>query len=155
MYQTDFVIDKDKLEVTTARTFKASAKRVFAAHTDPEQITQWWGPSYLITTVDKLELKVGGAWRFVQKAPDGNVHAFRGIFKEIDEPTKLVSTFEYEPMAGHVLTQTATFNEQPDGSTKFKVVAKYDSLEDLQGMVDMDMEAGEREGMERLAKLVE
>ena len=155
MNQTDFIVDKDKLEVTTRRTFKASAERLFKAHTDPAEIPQWWGPGNLTTTVDKLELRPGGAWRFVQREPEGQEHAFRGVFKEIDEPTKLVSTFEYEPMAGHVLTQTVTFDEQPDGTTKLTTVAHYDNLQDLQGMVDMAMEDGQRESMERLAAMVE
>ena len=152
MADTSFTVQKDKLEVTTERVFKASAVRLFKAHTDAQDIPQWWGPSGLKTVVDKLEPKVGGAWRFVQTDPTGKEYAFNGIFKEIDEQNKIVQTFEYEGMPGHVLIQTVTFEEQTDG-TKVTSTAKFDNIEDLEGMVAMDMESGEREGFERLATL--
>ena len=154
MADTSFTVQKDKLEVTTARVFKASAARLFKAHTDGKDIPQWWGPSGLKTVVDKLDPKVGGVWRFVQTDPGGKEYGFNGVFKEIDQPNKIVQTFEYEGMPGHVLIQTVTFEEQADG-TKVTSTAKFDNIEDLEGMVAMDMESGEREGFERLDKLTQ
>jgi uncharacterized protein YndB with AHSA1/START domain len=102
-----------------------------------------------------MDVKVGGAWRIVQTDPGGTQHAFRGVFKEIDEPNKIVRTFEYEPMAGHILVETATFEAQPDGTTKQTITAHYENVDDLNGMVEMGMEDGQRESMDRLATLVE
>lgn len=155
MADTKFTVDKEKLEVKTERLMNASPERLFEAHTSAEQIPKWWGPSSIATVVDKLDIQVGGAWRFVQTDPDGKVYGFSGVFKEIDEPHKLVSTFEYEPMPGHVLVQTVTFEEQSDGTTKVTTTAHYDNIDDLEGMVSMGMESGQRESMDRLSKLVE
>jgi uncharacterized protein YndB with AHSA1/START domain len=55
MSDTDFVVDKDNLEVRISRTFNATPERVWQAHTEPDQIVQWWSD----TVVDKFELKVG------------------------------------------------------------------------------------------------
>jgi uncharacterized protein YndB with AHSA1/START domain len=151
MAKTDFVIDKKNLAVTITRVFNASPERLWQTHTDPEQIPEWWAD----TKVDKFELKVGGVWRFVSNGQDGQEHAFNGVFKELDEPRKIVRTFEYEPWAGHVMTESVTFEPQPDGQTKQITVSKYANIDDLEGMVGSGMERGATAGLDRLAKLVE
>jgi uncharacterized protein YndB with AHSA1/START domain len=155
MANSEFVIDKDNLEVRTRRVYKTSPERLFKAYTDPEQIPNWWGPAYLTTTVEILEPRPGGRWRFVQTEPSGEEYAFNGVYQEIDEPHKIVNTFEYEPMAGHILVETITFEPQPDGTTLLTAVAKYANLEDLEGMVASGMERGAVESQERLASLAE
>ena len=154
MDETTFEVKKEQLEVVTSRTFKATPERLWAALTNTEQIPKWWGPAVMKTVVEKNDVKVGGAWRCVSTAPDGKVHAFRGEYKEIDEPHKLVRSFEYEPMAGHILTETMSLEALPDGTTKVTATAHYDNLGDLEGMVSMGMEEGQRESFDRLATLV-
>jgi uncharacterized protein YndB with AHSA1/START domain len=152
MSKTKFEVDKDNLEVRITRPYKATPERLWEAYTDPEQIAQWWRN----TTIDKHDFRVGGTWRFVDHGKNGGEnHGFRGEFKEIDEPHKIVRTFEYEPWAGHVLTETVTFEAMDDGSTLVTTVSKYQNLDDLEGMVNSGMEKGATAGMERIAELVE
>ena len=151
MAETNFEVDKDNLEVRITRVFNATPERMWQAHTDPEQIPKWWDK----TKVDKFELKVGGAWRFVSVDDDGKEHAFNGVFKELDKPKKIVRTFEYEPWAGHVMTESVVFEPTPDGKTKQIVTSKYENIGDLDGMVGSGMERGATAGQDRLAKLVE
>lgn len=152
MSKTTFAVDRDQLEVRITRVFNATPERLWQAYTDPEQIAQWW----LNTEIDKLDLRVGGAWRFVDRGQgDGKEHGFRGEFTEIDEPRKLVRTFEYEPWAGHVMTESVTLEPQADGKTLVTTVSKYASIDDLDGMVKSGMEKGATAGIERLAKVVE
>jgi uncharacterized protein YndB with AHSA1/START domain len=151
MSKTDFVVDKENLEVKITRVFQATPQRMWQAHTDTEQIVKWWDN----TTVDKFELKVGGVWRFVSVGEDGKEHAFNGVFKELDEPKKIVRTFEYEPWAGHVMTESVMFEPMPDGTTKQTTISKYENIDDLQGMVGSGMERGATVGLDRLAQLVE
>ncbi|HEV2412250.1 MAG TPA: SRPBCC domain-containing protein [Candidatus Saccharimonadales bacterium] len=151
MSKTEFTVDKDKLEVRISKVFKATPERLWQAHTDPQQIVKWWND----TNVETFELKVGGRWRFVSEGWDGKEQAFRGEFKEIDEPNKLSRTFEYEPKAGHIMLETVTFEALPDGTTRQTTISKFDNLDDLNGMVSYGMEKGASEGLERLAKLVE
>lgn len=151
MSDTKFEVDKDNLEVRITRVFDATPERLWQAHTQPDQIAQWWDK----TTIDKFELKVGGVWRFVSAGDDGQEHAFNGVFKELDEPRKITRTFEYEPWAGHVMTESVTFEAQPDGKTKQITISKYANLDDLNGMVGSGMERGATAGLDRLAKVVE
>ena len=151
MSNTDFVVDKENLEVRITRIFNATPERMWQAHTNPEQIPKWWDN----TTVDKFELKIGGAWRFVSHSDDGKEAAFNGVFKEIDEPKRIVRTFEYEPWAGHVMTESVIFEPMTDGKTKQITISKYENISDLEGMVGSGMEHGAIAGLDRLAKLVE
>lgn len=150
MSETTFEVDKASLEVKITHVFNATPERLWKAYSDPVEMMQWWSD----TKVDKFEFTVGGAWRFVSDTP-GHKDAFRGVYKEIEEPKKIVRTFEYEPMAGHTMTETVTFEALPDGKTKQVTVSKYSNIEDLDGMVSMGMERGATQGIERLAKLVE
>ncbi len=151
MADTEFVVDKDNLEVRITRIFNASPERMWKAHTDPDDLVQWWND----TKIDKLDVRVGGQWRFVSQGQDGQEHAFNGVFKELDEPKKITRTFEYEPYAGHIMVETVTFEPQADGRTKQITVSKYPNLDDLNGMVNSGMERGAIAGIERLAKVVE
>jgi len=151
MSDTKFEIDKEKLEVRISRLFKATPERMWQAFSDPEQIVKWW----VDTKVDKHEFKTGGAWRYVSQGQDGKEYAFRGEFLEIDEPNKIVRTFEYEPVPGHVMTESVVFTLQDDGKTLMLQTAKYKNLKDLEGMTAMGMEDGASAGLDRLAQLVE
>jgi uncharacterized protein YndB with AHSA1/START domain len=139
--------------IVMQRHFDAPRELVFRAYTDPEAIPRWWGPSYLATVVDQMDVRVGGRWRYVQTDPEGNVHAFRGEYRELDPPARIVSTFEYEPMAGHISTETATFEER-DGGTLLTVRSVFASVEDRDGMLQSGAEEGATESWDRLAEYV-
>jgi uncharacterized protein YndB with AHSA1/START domain len=141
-------------EIVMARVFNAPRELVFKAHTDPNLIPKWWGRRNYTTTVDKLDLRVGGAWRFVQRDADGNEYAFNGVYREIVPPERLSYTFEFEGMPGHVLVETLTFEEQ-DGKTRLTVTGLYQSAEDRDGMLQSGMEEGANESYDQLAELLE
>jgi uncharacterized protein YndB with AHSA1/START domain len=122
----------------TSRSFDAPRELVFACHTQPEHLRHWWGRGNPLD-VD-LDFQVGGKWRFVEHA-DGAEHAFRGEITAIDAPQSFSWTFEYEPMAGHILTEQYVFTEQ-DGRTTVTATATFDSQEDRDGMIESGMEAG-------------
>lgn len=141
-------------EILMTRVFDAPRELVFRAYTDPELIPQWWGLRSSTTIVDKLDLKPGGLWRFVQRDPTGNEYAFNGEYREIVAPERLVNTFEFEGMPGHILVDTAIFEALPDGKTKVSVTSRFDSVEDRDGMLQSGMEGGAVETWDRLAELL-
>jgi uncharacterized protein YndB with AHSA1/START domain len=95
----------------------------------------------------------GGNWRYVQRDADGNAYAFRGVYHQVLSPERLVCTFEFEGMPGHVLLETVTFEEQ-DGKTKLTDQAVFQTLEDRDGMLRTGMEQGAAESMDRFAELL-
>jgi uncharacterized protein YndB with AHSA1/START domain len=140
-------------EIVMTRVFDAPRELVFKAYTDPNIIPQWWGLRGSTTIVDKLDLRSDGVWRFIQREQDGSEYAFNGVYREIVPPERLVYTFEFEPMPGHVLLETITFEEH-DGKTTLTDHALFDNVEDRDGMLASGMEAGAAETMDRLAELL-
>ncbi|HLE53010.1 MAG TPA: SRPBCC family protein [Anaerolineales bacterium] len=154
MSKNNLVVDRAGLAYTMSRVFDAPRELVWKACTDPELLPKWWGPRYLTTVVDKMDLKVGGVWRYIQKDAEGNEYAFNGVFKEVAAPERLTYTFEFEPMAGHISTETITFEELPDGKTRITARTTFDTLEDLEGMLQSGMEGGAVETWDRLEELL-
>jgi uncharacterized protein YndB with AHSA1/START domain len=140
-------------EIVTERVFDAPRDRVFAAYTDPELIPQWWGPRGTTTIVDQMDVRPGGAWRFVARDSDGSETAFRGTYREVTPPERIVQTFEWEGMPGHVLVETATF-EDLGGRTRVRTNSLFHTSEERDGMLESGMERGLTETHDRLAELL-
>jgi uncharacterized protein YndB with AHSA1/START domain len=145
------IIELGKQEVVITREFDSSRELVFKGFTDPEAIPLWWGPRYLSTTVEIMEVKQGGRWRFVQYDPQGNTHAFHGVYHEVVKPERITNTFEYEGVPGHVILESYRFEEQ-NGVTVLTSHAVFQSIEDRDGMAQANMEIGIRESYERLTE---
>lgn len=154
MTKTIFVAEPEKHEVIITRVFDAPRERVFKAFTDPNLIPQWWGPKRYTTTVDRMEVRPGGVWRFVQRDESGSEFAFHGVYHETTSPERLVYTFEFEGVPGHVLLATVTFEELKDGKTKLTNASVFQSIADRDAMLRTDMEKGASESMDRFAELL-
>ena len=140
--------------IEVARVFDAPRELVWKAYTDPAAIPHWWGPRGHTTTVDEMDVRPGGAWRYVSRDANGNEYAFHGEYREVVPPERLVATFEFEPMPGHVSVETLTLVEH-EGKTTLTNRSVFDSVEDRDGMMQSGMEAGLRETYDRLAEYLE
>ncbi len=78
------------------RVVKADPARVFRAWTDPEQLVEWACPEGLSVEKAEVDLRVGGRYRIVMRAPDGAVHTAAGVYREIERPGRLVYTWTWE-----------------------------------------------------------
>ncbi len=154
MSDTEFVIEPGRQDIVIKRVFNAPPGVVFKAVTDPEVIPNWWGPRRYTTEVDRMEVKPGGLWRFLNRDADGNEYAFKGVYHDIVAPRRVIQTFEFEGMPGHVSLETATF-EEIDGKTRYVGVSVFQSVEDRDAMVQSGMEEGARETFDRLAEVIE
>jgi uncharacterized protein YndB with AHSA1/START domain len=139
--------------ITITCVLNAPQVLVFKAYTDPRLISQWWGPRYLTTEIDQMEVKPGGRWRFVQHDNSANEYAFHGVYHEITAPKRLVFTFEYEGMPGHVLLETVTLADE-GGKTLVTDQSVFQSVADRDGMLNTGMEEGSGDSMARLAELL-
>src|SRR5438128_12053369 len=81
--QTTILAEPGKQEILITREFDAPRELVFKACTDPKLIPQWWGPRYLSTEVDKMDVRPGGQWRFLNRDAEGNEYAFHGVYHEV------------------------------------------------------------------------
>ena len=153
MGRNNLVVEREKKQFTMSRVFSASRARMWQIVTDPELVPNWWGPAKYTTVVEEMDFKVGGKWRYAQSDAEGNSFAFYGEYKEIEEPERVVYTFEFSGFPGHASTDHITLEEQPDGKTRITVVTTFDTVEDLDGMVGSGMEEGSTESWDRLEEL--
>jgi uncharacterized protein YndB with AHSA1/START domain len=151
--RTKVTLPSDK-EILITREFDAPRDLVFNAMTDPNLIPRWWGPRNQTTTVDRMDVRPGGKWRFVMGAPDGTKSGFRGEYREVVAPERIVQTFEWEPMAGHISVETATLTDLPDGRTLLTNRSVFSSKADRDGMVESGMEGGLRETYDRFDEVL-
>ncbi len=77
------------------RRFDAPRELVFKTYTDPKLISQWWGIGGT-TTVDKMDVRPGGDWRYIQHDDPGNQYAFSGVTRRLQPPERLAYTFEFD-----------------------------------------------------------
>jgi len=101
-------------EIRIERIFNASRDRVWKAMTDPELVAEWWGRGNKLV-IEKLEVKRGGHWRFVEHSAEG-VHGFEGRFREVTPPERVVQTFEWDGMPGYVIVNTMTLQDLGDAN---------------------------------------
>jgi uncharacterized protein YndB with AHSA1/START domain len=141
-------------EIHVERVFDAPRDRVFAAYTDPELIPEWWGPRDTTTIVDQMDVRAGGSWRFVMRDADGSETGFRGTYREVTPPERIVQTFEWEGMPGHVSVDTATFEDLGE-RTKVTTTSIFHTPEEHDGMLASGMEQGMNETYARLDELLE
>ena len=153
MSKLTVVAEPGKQEIFMTRLFDAPRELVFKAYTDPALTARWWGLRQNTTHIDKMEARPGGSWRFVEVDPEGNEFAFHGVYHDVVASERIVQTFEYEGMPGHVIMETATF-EDVGGRTKMTAQSVFQSVEARDGMVASGMEYGAEEGYQRLDELL-
>jgi uncharacterized protein YndB with AHSA1/START domain len=137
-------------EIVMTRTFDAPRELVFEAHSSCEHMSNWWGPRKYEVASCEIDFRPSGSWRIVHKTADGSEeYGFRGEFREIVPPERIVWTFEWEGMPGHVSVETLTLEER-DGKTTLTATSVYDTVEDRDGMLQSGMEEGAAEAYDRL-----
>jgi uncharacterized protein YndB with AHSA1/START domain len=127
-------------DIRIERVFDAPRDRVWRAMTDPELVAQWWGRGNELV-IERLEVERGGRWRFVEHGPDG-VHGFEGRYREVTPPERVVQTFEWDGMPGHVVVETMTLEDLGGGRTKVVTTSLFHTTEERDGMLKSGMDEG-------------
>jgi uncharacterized protein YndB with AHSA1/START domain len=127
-------------EIRIERIFNAPRERVWKALTDPKLVVQWWGRGNNLV-LERFEVRRGGHWRFVEHGPDG-VHGFEGRYREVTPPSRIVQTFEWDGMPGHVAVEDMTLEDLGDGRTRLVTVSLFHTGMERDGMLHSGMEQG-------------
>jgi len=142
-------------EIAMTRVFDAPRRLVFEALTKPELVKQWLlGPPGWSMPVCEIDLRVGGAYRYLWRNADGTEMGMRGILLEIVVPERLVATEKFdqswypgEAVGTNVLTEEA-------GKTTLTLTLRYESREARDAVLKTPMESGLAAGYDRLAELL-
>ena len=141
-------------EIVMTRVFDAPRELVFDALTKPELLKRWFGPHGWTLTECEVDLRVGGAWRFLSTGPGGRTMGMRGVYREIAPFERIVYTESFDEWAaqGSALI-TATLAEC-DGRTTLTVVSLAPSREVRDAVIQSGMEHGAAETYDRLADML-
>jgi uncharacterized protein YndB with AHSA1/START domain len=141
-------------QILITREFDAPKHLVYKAFTTPELVRRWWHAKRGEMTVAEIDLRVGGAWRYVAVTPDGTEVGFHGEYREIVPNERIVSTEVYEgapqsdgPEQGTL--NTATFAET-DGRTTLTILVEAPSKEIRDAIIESGMEAGLQDALDLL-----
>jgi len=103
--------------LTLTRRLQAAPDKVWRAWTDPQALMRWFAPSdEFETPTVECDLRVGGRYRIVMKAPDGELHDVRGTYREIEPNRRLVFTWAWQSTPGEESTVTITLRADGSGT---------------------------------------
>ena len=85
-----------ELTLEMKRLLPAAPAVVFAAFSDPDKLSTWWGPEGLTVPSLEFDPRVGASYRLEMQPPGGDPFYLTGEFREVDPPVRLAFTFVYE-----------------------------------------------------------
>ncbi len=154
-------------ELVIERVFQAPRELVFKAYSSAEHLKKWWGPRGWELTVCNIDFRPGGVWHYCMKCLDENQGDFygmeswgKGVYHEIVDAEKIVYTDYFSDAEGNVSDLGApgevTLNFVDEGgATRLVNRVVYPSAEALKAVLDMGMEQGFAETLDRLAEFLE
>lgn len=139
-------------EILITREFDAPAELLFEVWTTPDHVRNWWGWETDEMKVCEIDLRVGGAYRFVAGHGERDV-AFRGVYLEIDRPHRLVATEVYEPFPDSRAVNTLTLEEN-DGVTTMRILVEHETKEARDAHIGSGMESGLQHSLDRVEQVL-
>lgn len=139
-------------EIVMTRVFDAPRRLVFDAFTKPELLKRWFGPRGWSLVVCEIDFKVGGAFRFVLRGPNGTDMGMRGVYREIAPPERSVHVESFDDYPGESLVTTVLVEQ--DGKTTLTATVLYPSQEIRDAVIQSGMEHGAAESYDKLAELL-
>ncbi len=153
MSKTSLIAEPGVPQILIAREVNAPREIVFRAYTEPDLLVQWLGPRRYAMTIDRLEIRDGGTWRYLHRGDDGTEYAFRGVFHGTPSLDGIVQTFEFEGAPGNVALEPLTFEPQGAGPL-LRTNSVYQTVAARDAMIESGMEGGVNDGYDRLDELI-
>ncbi len=142
--------------IVITREFDAPRELVFKAWTEPKRMAQWFGPKGFTNPVCELDVRVGGAWHLVMRAPTGEEYPCGGVYREVVVPERLVFTNDAVDKEGKPIIKgltKVTFAER-GGKTLLTLKTSGVAVADYAAAYLKGMEQGWTMSLEKLAALL-
>ena len=146
----------DEAVIVITRTFEAPQAAVWKSITEPQHVMQWFGGAGFTNTVCEMDVRPGGLWHHVMRAPDGTEIQCDFVFQEVDAPNRLVwqHVDHGRRTSGPPTCVTTVTLEQTGTETTWKLVARFDSIADRDAAVGMGFSQVISAGFDQLAALL-
>jgi uncharacterized protein YndB with AHSA1/START domain len=135
-------------QILITREFDAPRHLLYRAWTTPDLVKRWFGGNHGEVTLAEIDLRVGGRWRYVIAGE----HGFNGVYRELAENERIVTTEIYEPHPEGEAVNTLTLAEH-DGRTTMTVLIQHQSQANRDAVLAAGMERGMNASMDALEKV--
>jgi uncharacterized protein YndB with AHSA1/START domain len=119
-------------ELMIKRVLNAPRKLVFETWTDSKHLPEWWGPEGFALTVQEIDVRPGGVWRYVMHGPNGVDYDNKIDYLEVVTPERLV--YAHGDSTGEHFRVTVTFADQGD-QTELTMQMIFKSVDELEKAV--------------------
>ena len=157
--QFDFIVDKEKNTLTVKREFAAKRQLVWDCHTKSELLNQWFAPKPFSTKTKSMDFRDGGHWHYAMVEPDGREYWGRTDYMKINPIDNYTALDAFSNEKGEVNPALprakwhVTFQDLAD-HTLVQTVVTYNSLADLETVINMGMKEGMTLTLEKLDELL-
>ncbi|MCC6369368.1 MAG: SRPBCC domain-containing protein [Bacteroidia bacterium] len=157
--QFDFIADKQKNTLTITREFKASRQLVWDCYTKSELLDQWFAPKPLTTKTKSMQFKNGGHWHYAMVEPNGTEYWGYTEYLSIHPINYYTALDAFCDEKGEINKNLprakwlVSFNDKGENAVVESVVT-YNSLNDLETVVNMGMQQGMSATLEKLDELL-
>lgn len=149
------VTTRDDRDIVLSREFYAPRRLVFDAWTKPKLLMRWYGARGWRLTGCYVDLRVGGAYRFVSRGPDGTIMAQGGVYQLIDAPDRLVYSEQFDDQSYPGTTLVSHVFAERSGRTTVTSTLRYPSPDARDIVLRYPMARGVGEAFDRLDKLLQ
>jgi uncharacterized protein YndB with AHSA1/START domain len=154
----NFSVDKENNKIKVEREFAAPVANVWAAWTQSNILDQWWAPKPWKARTKSMDFKEGGYWQYAMVGPEGEEHWARLDYKSIAPLKSFTGIDAFCDAEGNInpafgrSTWTNQFAGTSD-STTVSIDIQYDTLADLEQIIQMGFKEGFLAAMENLDEI--
>jgi len=147
--------DLDQLTITITADFTVPVRRLWDAYTDPRQVERFWGPPTYPATFLRHDAAAGGRSVYKMTGPEGDEHYGRWDWTSVDAPRTFEVDDTFADENGEINTDLPStrmvfaFEETSNGS-RLVTTSHFDSLEQLEQLLEMGMLDGTKEAMTQI-----
>lgn len=143
----DFIVNKENNTINVKREFAAELPLVWDAWTRPEILDQWWAPKPYRTETKSMDFREGGMWLYAMISPEDETHWCKNDYHKIEHRKSFSGLDAFCDENGIASTDmprtfwTNVFSEAGE-KTLLNLTAKYNSLADLEKVIELGFEEG-------------
>ena len=157
--QFDFLVDKEKNTITVKREFAADRKLVWDCYTKSKLLDQWFAPKPFNTKTKSMDFSEGGHWHYAMIDPEGQEYWGWTEYTKI-QPIDFYETLDaFSDGEGNINTDLPRaewrvhFLDKGENAM-VETTVTYQSLADLEAVINMGMKEGLTSTLERLDDLL-
>ena len=151
--------DLDQLTITIVADFTAPLRRLWDAYTDPRQLERFWGPPTYPATFTRHDAVTGGRSLYSMTGPEGDTHYGCWDWTAADAPHSFEVIDRFSDAAGVPdpdlpATRMDFAFEETTGGNRLSTTSHFDSVEQMQQLLEMGMLEGTREAMSQIDQVL-